>query len=89
MPAVVNDLSGNPWVLAEQGEASPKQVRVGAFIYCAPATSGAVAELEDSHGRIILQLDDSLRQVQWNGWVHGITVRRLDSGYVVVVLDSR
>ena len=81
-----NDLSSNPWVLAEEGPATERNVKVASFTLCEADSPAHVADLDDSHGRPILQLNDSQRNVRFDGWVHGLTVARLDSGYIVVAL---
>jgi len=83
---VANDLAGNPWVLAEVGEATAKSVKVASFTYCEPASSDHVAELHDIDGRLVARLDEGVRSMRLDGWVHGLTVDRLDSGYVIVAL---
>ena len=83
---VVNDISANPWVLAEVGQAARQNVKVALFTYCEPASPGHVAELSDVNGRLVARLDDGVRSMRFDGWVHGLTVDKLDSGYVIVAL---
>lgn len=82
----LNDLSANPWVIAEQGVATSKSVRVGSVRYVEPASPAHVVDLSDGHGRPILRLDDANREFRLHGWINGLTVDRLDSGYLVVSL---
>ena len=81
-----NDTGSNPWLLAEVGEVTTKNVKVASFTYSEPASADHVAEISDSHGRLVARLDDSLRSIRFDGWVHGLTVDALDSGYVIVAL---
>ena len=87
MAAVVaNDLAANPWLLAEVGVATTQNVKVASGTYCEPAAPDHAAELSDSHGRLVVRLDDGVRAIRFDGWVHGLTVDKLDSGYVIVAL---
>ena len=83
---VVNDLAANPWLIAEVGAVATQNVKVTSFTYCEPASPDHVAELSDSHGRLVARLDDGVRTMRFDGWVHGLTVDKLDSGYVIVAL---
>ena len=83
---VVNDIAANPWVLAEVGQAAKQNVKVASFTYCEPASPAHVAELSDINGRLVARLDEGVRAVRFDGWVHGLTVDKLDSGYVIVAL---
>ena len=82
----VNDLGANPWVVAEVGPVTTQNVKVASFSYCEPCNPAHVVDLEDGAGRPLLQLNEGQRNIRFDGWVHGLTVRRLDSGYVVVAL---
>lgn len=82
----LNDISSNPWVLAEVGAVTAQNVKVASFTLCEPMSPAHVADLEDGHGRPILQLNEEQRNIRFDGWCHGLTVKRLDSGYIVVAL---
>ena len=82
----VNDTSSNPWVLAEVGKVTDQNMKVASFTLCEPMSPAHVADLEDGHGRPILQLNEEQRNIRFDGWVHGLKVARLDSGYIVVAL---
>ena len=83
---VVNDTAANPWTLAEVGKVTDKNVKVASFTYCEPTSPAHAAEISDSHGRLVARLDDGIRAIRFDGWVHGLTVDKLDSGYVIVAL---
>ena len=85
----INDLGGNPWVLAEKGVATTKGQRIWALTYHEPDNSAHVAEISDSKGRLVARLDSVVRTQRLNGWVNGLTVDRLDSGYVIASLLDR
>ena len=83
---LTNDLSGNPWVIAEAGDVTDKNLKVASFTYCEPDSPAHVVDIADSHGRDLLQLNDQQRNIRFDGWVHGLSIPRLDSGYLVVAL---
>ena len=84
----LNDLGANPWVLAEQGLASPKNVKVSTFSYQEADRPKHVAELADTQGRVVARLTPEQPIFHYNGWVKGIDVTRLDSGYVLASIGT-
>lgn len=84
----LNDMAANPWLVAETGTVTDKNVRVYSLTYHEPSSAAHVAELSDSHGRLVARLDSAIRSHRFGGWVHGLTVDRLDSGYVLVTLEG-
>lgn len=84
----LNDLSSNPWVIAEVGEVTSSNVKVLELIHHEPDEDTHVAELVDRHGKIAFRFDSSSRKVEHAGWIHGLTVEKLDSGYILVYLAS-
>ena len=85
----LNDIGSNPWILAEKGVVTAKSVKAYSFTYHEPDETDHVAELSDVHGRLVARLDSTIRSQRCNGWVHGLTVDRLDSGYVLVSLTDK
>lgn len=81
-----NDTSSNPWILADEGDVTDKSVKVASFTYCEPDSPAHAVDLFDGHNRPILQLNETQRNIRFDGWVHGLRVERLDSGYVIVAL---
>ena len=84
----VNDIGANPWIIAEAGLVTDKQIKVRSFTYCEPDSPAHVVDFSDADGRPLFRLSDDKRNVDFAGWVHGLTVDQLDSGYVVVSLMS-
>ena len=84
----VNDIGANPWVVAEVGVVSDKQIKVRSLNYCEPDSPAHVVDFSDADGRTLFQLNDTQRFIEFEGWVHGLTVDKLDSGYVIVSLMS-
>ena len=83
----LNDLGANPWVLAEEGVATDKNVKVSEFSYQEVDRPKHVAEIMDyREGRVVARLTPEHPRITFRGWVHGLNVTRLDSGYVVVSL---
>ena len=85
----LNDLGANPYILAEEGAATGKKVKVRAFVYREADNPAHEAVIEDSSGRLVVSLTDAAPSVEYDGWVHGLTVRSLPSGYVIVPLMSK
>ena len=84
----INDLSSNPWVLAEVGEVKATNAKFTTLVHHEPDSSVHVAELVDSHGKIVARFDENSRQVDQLGWIRGLTVEKLDSGYILAYLAS-
>ena len=84
----INDLGANPWVLAEVSVASTKNVKVSTFSYQEPDRPKHVAELADTTGRVVARLTPDQPIFHYNGWVKGLEVTRLDSGYVLASLAT-
>mgnify|MGYP001601077824 CR=1 FL=1 len=84
----LNDLGANPWVLAEQGVASTKNVAVSTFSYQEADRPKHVAEIEDNDGRLVARLTPGQPIFHYYGWVKGLNVTRLDSGYVLASLRT-
>lgn len=82
---VVNDLGGNPWTLAEVGLATSANVKVRTFMLLEAEPDG-VAEILDVNDRLVVRLTEAQPSMEYGGWVHGLNVDRLDSGYVLVSL---
>lgn len=82
----LNDLSGNPYVLAEEGLASSASVKVRAFHYQEADNPSHEAIILDSRDRLVASLTESNPTVEFHGWVNGLKVDQLKSGYVVVSL---
>ena len=85
----VNDIGANPWIVAEVGLVTDKQIKVRSFTYCEPDSPSHIVDFSDADGRPLFRLSDDKRDVQFEGWIHGLTVDQLDSGYVVVSLLSQ
>ena len=83
-----NDIGANPWIVAETGLVTEKQIKIRSFNYCEPDSSAHQVDFSDSDGRTLFSLTDTQRFIEFEGWVHGLTVDRLDSGYVVISLMS-
>ena len=84
----LNDTGSNPWVIAEVGSVFTQNVQIASFTYCEADSSAHAVDIADAAGRYILQLNDQLRNIRFDGWIHGVTIPRLDSGYVVVALKT-
>ncbi len=84
MPQVINDLTSNPWVIAEQGEVTTKNIKVAEIKYHEPDDDAAVVELVNKNGHLLARFDDDHREVDHGGWFNGITVDRIDSGYLLL-----
>lgn len=84
----LNDIGYNPWTLAEVGPVTDSNVKVAYFSWQEGMSADHEATLIDSHGRPVCTLRDDQRTIDFNGWVHGLTVERLDSGYVLVSLAT-
>ena len=85
----VNDTAANPWIVAEAGLVTDRQIKIRSFTYCEPDSPAHIVDFSDADGRPLFRLTDDKRDVQFEGWVHGLSVDRLDSGYVVVSLVSQ
>ena len=83
-----NDIAANPWIVAETGVVTDKQIKIRSLTYCEPDASSHIADFSDADGRPLFRLSDDKRNIDFGGWVHGLTVDQLDSGYVVVSLMS-
>ena len=86
---LVNDIGANPWIVAEAGLVTDKQIKLCSLTYCEPDSPAHVVDFSDADGRPLFRLDDAKPAIRFDGWVHGLTVDRLDSGYVVVSLLSQ
>ena len=84
----INNLSSNPWVIAEVGEVTNSNIKVMELIHLEPDDPTHVAEIVDRKGKIAFRFDSSSRKVEHAGWIHGLTVDKLDSGYVLAYLAS-
>ena len=84
----VNDIGANPWIIAEQGFVTDKQIKVRSLNFCEWDAPDHVVDISDGDGRTLFRLAEGQRDIQFEGWVHGLTVDRLDSGYVIVSLMS-
>ena len=85
----LNDIGANPWVLAEQGVASTKNVKITELSYQEADRPKHVAEIVDNvSGRLVARLTPDQPRMWVDGWVHGLYVERLDSGYVLASLRS-
>ena len=84
----LNDVSANPWILAEVGDVtpSPKNVHIKTLQYLERDNSTHVAEIHDSAGHLIARLTEDQPSSNDIGWVKGLKVERLDSGYVICTL---
>lgn len=83
----LNDLGANPWVLAEEGVATMQNVKVSELSLQEVDRPKHVAEIMDTRsGRLVARLTPEHPRMTIRGWVHGLDVTRLDSGYVVVAL---
>ena len=85
----VNDIGANPWIIAEQGFVTDRQIKVRSFTYCENDAPDHVVDLSDADGRTLFRLTDDKRNIDFHGWVHGLQVDRLDSGYVIISLLSQ
>lgn len=84
MPQALNDLSANPWVIAEVGEVTTKNIKVSEIKYFEPDDASHVVELVNTAGKLLARFDEDHREVDHGGWFNGITVDRLDSGYLLL-----
>lgn len=84
----LNDTGSNPWIIAEAGEVFTQNVQIASFTYCEADSPAHVVDIADVNGRYILQLNDQQRNIRFDGWVHGLTIPKLESGYVVVALKT-
>lgn len=82
----INDLSSNPWIIAEEGLANLSNVKVTTLVHKEPDDPAHVAEIVDSKGKLAFRFDSDDRKIDDAGWIHGLTVDRLDSGYILVYL---
>ncbi len=84
MPQALNDLSSNPWVIAEVGEVTTKNIKVAEIKHYEPDNVDHVVELVNTAGHLLARFDEEHRTVDRGGWLNGITVSRLDSGYLLL-----
>ena len=82
----LNDIGANPYILAEEGDATAKNVKVRSFTYREPDNPSHEAVIEDSSGRLVASLTEAIPSVEYGGWVHGLAIQSLPSGYVIVAL---
>ncbi len=80
----VNDLASNPWIIAETGLVSTKNVKIAQIKHEEPDEPNHVAEVVDRHGRIVSRFSADRRTNEHVGWVHGLSIDQLDSGYLLV-----
>ena len=83
---LVNDLGGNPWVLAEAGTASTKNVKVYEFSFHEWDHPDHIAEVVDNDGRLVARLTPTHPTKRHYGWVKGLKMDVLNSGYVLASL---
>jgi hypothetical protein len=82
----LNDVGGNPYILAEEGVATIANVKVRAIQYREMDTPAHEAVIFDGRGRLVASLTEASPTLEYHGWVNGLTVNDLPSGYVVVSL---
>ena len=82
----LNDIAGNPYILAEAGVATGANVKVREFRYREMDNPSHEAVIMDGRGRLVASLTEASPTVEFGGWVNGLTVDTMNSGYVVVSL---
>ena len=82
----LNDLSGNPYILAEEGLATVASVKVRVFQYREMDHPTHEANIYDGRNRLVASLNEANPTVEYHGWVNGLDVVDLPSGYVIVSL---
>ncbi len=84
MPQALNDLTSNPWVIAEAGLVTKKNLKVAEIKHFESDDASHVVELVNKDGHLLARFDDEHKEVDHGGWFNGITVSRIDSGYLLL-----
>ncbi len=84
----INDLSSTPWVIAEEGVVTTKNCKYRSITHHEADDESHVVELVNKDGHLVARFDAQNRTLKDVGWMNGLTVERMDSGYLLAYFDN-